>query len=156
MDIVEVGKKVYRFQKERVMELGVELTPELVFFHLSEEIGEIARQLVNKNLSMREYEESNLKEEIAQTILDILVLSQLFNIDLPEALNKKMNEMAKKAAGSSISAGGGTPTLIYRYYPRADFLSLIATLLGGFSESSEEMYSRCPKPSLLGQLLGRR
>jgi NTP pyrophosphatase (non-canonical NTP hydrolase) len=56
---------------------------------------------------MREYEESNLKEEIAQTILDMLVLSQLFNIDLPEALNKKMNEMAKKAVGSSISAGGG-------------------------------------------------
>jgi hypothetical protein len=26
MDIVEVGKKVYRFQKEWVMELGVELT----------------------------------------------------------------------------------------------------------------------------------
>lgn len=96
MDIVEVGKKVCRFQKERVMELDVELTPELVFFHLSEEIGEIARQLVNKNLSMREYEESNLKEEIAQTILDMLVLSQLFNIDLPEALNKKMNEMAKR------------------------------------------------------------
>ena len=105
MDIVEVGKKVYRFQKERVIELGVELTPELVFLHLSEEIGEIARQLVNKNLSMREYEESNLKEEIAQTILDMLVLSQLFNIDLPEALNKKMNEMAKKAVDSSISGG---------------------------------------------------
>jgi hypothetical protein len=52
MDIVEVSKRVYRFQKERVMELGVELTPELVFFHLSEEIGEIARQLVNRNLSV--------------------------------------------------------------------------------------------------------
>jgi hypothetical protein len=32
MDIVEVSKRVYRFQKERVAELGVELTPELVFF----------------------------------------------------------------------------------------------------------------------------
>ena len=44
------------------MELGVESTPELVFFHMSEEIGEIARQLVNKYLLMREYKESNLKE----------------------------------------------------------------------------------------------
>jgi hypothetical protein len=52
MDIVEVSKRVYRLQKERVTELGVELTPELVFFHLSEEIGEIARQLVNRNLSV--------------------------------------------------------------------------------------------------------
>jgi NTP pyrophosphatase (non-canonical NTP hydrolase) len=96
MDIVEVSKRVYRLQKERVMELGVELTPELVFFHLSEEIGEIARQLVNRNLPMREYEESNLKEEIAQAMLDLLVLSEVFNIDLSEALNRKIDEMAKR------------------------------------------------------------
>lgn len=96
MDIVEVSKRVYRLQKERVMELGVELTPELVFFHLSEEIGEIARQLVNRNLPMREYEESNLKEEIAQAMLDLLVLSEVFNVDLSEALNRKIDEMAKR------------------------------------------------------------
>ena len=96
MDIVEVSKRVYRFQKEQVTELGVELTPELVFFHLSEEIGEIARQLVNKNLPMREYEESNLKEEIVQAMLDLLVLSEALNVDLSEALNRKIDEMAKR------------------------------------------------------------
>jgi NTP pyrophosphatase (non-canonical NTP hydrolase) len=96
MDIVEVSKRAYRFQKERVTELGVELTPELVFLHLSEEIGEIARQLVNKNLPMREYEVSNLKEEIAQAMLDMLVLSEVFNINLSEALDRKIDEMAKR------------------------------------------------------------
>jgi NTP pyrophosphatase (non-canonical NTP hydrolase) len=96
MDIVEVSKRVYRFQKERVTELGVELTPELVFFHLSEEIGEIARQLVNKNLPIRGYEVGNLKEEIAQAMLDLLVLSEVFSIDLSEALDRKIDEMAKR------------------------------------------------------------
>jgi NTP pyrophosphatase (non-canonical NTP hydrolase) len=96
MDIAEVGKRVFRFQKERVAELGVELTPELVFIHLSEEIDEIARQLVNKNLPMREYEESNLKEEVAQAILDLPVLSEVFNIDLSEALDRKIDEMARR------------------------------------------------------------
>ena len=96
MDIAEVSKRVYRFQKERVTELGVELTPELVFLHLSEEIGEIARQMVNKNLPMREYKADNLKEEIVQAMLDLLVLSEAFNIDLSEALNRKMDEMAKR------------------------------------------------------------
>jgi NTP pyrophosphatase (non-canonical NTP hydrolase) len=96
MDIVEVSKRVYGFQKERVEGLGVKLTAELVFIHLSEEIGEIARQLVNKNLPMRQYEESNLKEEIVQAILDLLVLSEVFSVDLSEALNRKMNEMAKR------------------------------------------------------------
>jgi NTP pyrophosphatase (non-canonical NTP hydrolase) len=96
MDIVEVSGRVYRFQKERVAELGVELTPELVFFHLSEEIGEIARQLVNKNLPMRKYEVGNLKEEIVQALLDLLVLSGVFNIDLSEALDRKIDDMAKR------------------------------------------------------------
>lgn len=96
MDIAEVSKRVSLFQRERVMEMGVKLTPELVFFHLSEEIGEIARQLVNKNLPLREYEENNLKEEIVQAMLDLLVLSEIFNIDLTEALNRKIDEMAKR------------------------------------------------------------
>jgi NTP pyrophosphatase (non-canonical NTP hydrolase) len=95
-DIAEVSKRVYLFQKERVVKLGVELTPELVFFHLSEEIGEIARQLVNKNLPMREYEESNLKEEIVQAMLDLLVLSEVFNINLSTAIDRKISEMAKR------------------------------------------------------------
>jgi NTP pyrophosphatase (non-canonical NTP hydrolase) len=96
MDIVDIRKRVSRFQKERVAELGAKLTPELVFLHLSEEIGEIARQLVNKNLPMREYKESNLKEEIVQAMLDLLVLSEVFNINLPEAIEKKIDEMAKR------------------------------------------------------------
>jgi NTP pyrophosphatase (non-canonical NTP hydrolase) len=64
--------------------------------HLSEEIGEIARQLVNKNLPMRKYEEGNLKEEIAQGMLDLLVLSEIFKMDLSEALDRKTNEMTRK------------------------------------------------------------
>jgi NTP pyrophosphatase (non-canonical NTP hydrolase) len=96
MDIAEVSKKVYRFQKERVATFGVQLTPEIVFFHLSEEIGEIARQLVNKNLPMRDYDESNLKEEVAQATMDLLILSEVFNINLSEALDRKIDEMAKR------------------------------------------------------------
>jgi len=96
MDIEEISKKIYQLQKRRVLELGAELTSELVFLHLSEEVGEIARQLVNKNLAYRKYDENNLKEEIAQAILDLLVLSEVHNIDLPKQLTRKMEEMAKR------------------------------------------------------------
>jgi NTP pyrophosphatase (non-canonical NTP hydrolase) len=96
MNIEEVSKKIYQLQKERVTELGAELTPELIFFHLSEEIGEIARQLVNRTLPIRKYEERNLKEEITQAILDLLVLSEVFDVDLSEALARKIDEMARR------------------------------------------------------------
>jgi NTP pyrophosphatase (non-canonical NTP hydrolase) len=96
MDIEKVSKRIYRLQKTRVSECGAELTSELVFLHLSEEIGEIARQLVNKNLGYRKYDENNLKEEIVQAILDLLVFSEVHGIDLSKLLTKKMEEMAKR------------------------------------------------------------
>jgi NTP pyrophosphatase (non-canonical NTP hydrolase) len=95
MNIEEICEGIYKFQKKRVSELGAELTPELVFIHFSEEVGEIARQLVNRNLAIRKYEEENLKEEIAQAILDLLVLSRIFNVDLPKTITTKMDKMAK-------------------------------------------------------------
>jgi NTP pyrophosphatase (non-canonical NTP hydrolase) len=91
MDVSEISKKIYEFVEKRVSDLGSELTPELMFIHLSEEIGEIARQLVNKNLPMRKYREDNLKEEIAQAILDLFVLSGIFEIDLPKEIDKKID-----------------------------------------------------------------
>jgi NTP pyrophosphatase (non-canonical NTP hydrolase) len=96
MDIEDVSKRIYRLQKKRVDNLGTKLTPELVFLHLSEEVGGIARQLANKNLAMREYKENNMKEEIIQAILDLLVLSEIHSIDLPEALIGKIEEMSKR------------------------------------------------------------
>jgi NTP pyrophosphatase (non-canonical NTP hydrolase) len=97
MNIEEICKRIYKFQEERISDLGAELTPELVFIHLSEEIGEIARQLVNRKLAIRKYEEENLKEEIAQAILDLLVLSEIFNVDLPKAITTKMDKMASSS-----------------------------------------------------------
>jgi hypothetical protein len=38
MDIEEISKKIYEVQKKRVSGLGSNLTPELVFMHLIEEM----------------------------------------------------------------------------------------------------------------------
>jgi len=65
--------------------------------HLIEEMGEISRQLVNKNLVMRKYDEDNLKGEIAQAILDLFVLSELLNMDLSKELKEKIDEIVKRA-----------------------------------------------------------
>jgi len=44
---------------------------------------------VNKNLTIRKYEEKNLKEEITQAILDLLVFPDVLKTDLPKELNRK-------------------------------------------------------------------
>jgi len=67
-----------------------------MFMHVSEEIGEIARQLVNKNLPMREYSEDNLREEIAQAILDLLALSKIMRMDLEKEIDQKLTSLTEK------------------------------------------------------------
>jgi NTP pyrophosphatase (non-canonical NTP hydrolase) len=106
MNIEEISKRIYKFQEKRIADLGAELTPELVFIHLSEEIGEIARQLVNRNLPIRKYDEENLREEITQGLLDLLVLSRIFNIDLPKAITTKMDKMASSSKWTRKKAYG--------------------------------------------------
>ena len=93
MEIKEISKKIHAFQKERFPKYGSELTSELIFTHLVEEIGEIARQIFNKGSKMREYNPKNIKEEIAQCILDLLVLAELHKIDLDKEIERKMKEM---------------------------------------------------------------
>jgi len=97
MDISEISKEIYDFQVLRTSEFGADLTPELVFLHLTEEIGEIARQLVNKRIpKFRSYDLENTKEEVVQSMLDILVLARLLEIDLPVELKKKIDQMKKR------------------------------------------------------------
>jgi len=96
MDIRELSKKIHDFQKERFSKYGSEATSELMFTHLIEEVGEIARQLFSKGSGMRNYNEGNLKEEIAQAILDLLVLAELHDIDLEKEIERKLTDMKNR------------------------------------------------------------
>ncbi len=90
MDINELQNQIFEFQFKRFSDLNIDLTDELIFTHLAEEVGEIARQLINKKYpNFRKYNANNLKEEIAQAMLDLFVLSKLNNIDIQaECINK--------------------------------------------------------------------
>lgn len=96
MDIKDISKRIHKFQKERFSKYGSQLTSELIFTHLVEEIGEIARQIFSKGSGMRKYDQENLKEEITQSILDLLVLSELHGIDLEKEIERKIKEMEQR------------------------------------------------------------
>src|SRR3989338_6204866 len=96
MDIKELAKRIHGFQKERFQQYESELTSELIFMHLVEEIGEIARQIFNKESKMRNYDIDNFNEEIAQAILDLLVLAELNEIELEREIEKKIRDMKSR------------------------------------------------------------
>ena len=96
MDIKDISKRIHDFQKSRFPKYGSELTSELIFTHLVEEVGEIARQIFSKGSKMRDFDEANLKEEITQAILDLLVLAELNNIELDQAIEDKIKDMESR------------------------------------------------------------
>ncbi len=104
MDITDIQNRIHGFQQKRASEIGTNLTLDLVFMHLAEEVGEIARQIINKNhLSFRGYDEQNLKEEVVQALLDLLLISKISDIDLPTEIDKKIREMEKRRPRNSVS-----------------------------------------------------
>ncbi len=96
MAISVLSKKIFEVQKRNFAKSGSELTSELIFIHLAEEVGEIARQLFSKAAKMRKFDEANFKEEIAQAILDLMVLAELNGVELEKELEKKIWEISKR------------------------------------------------------------
>ena len=64
--------------------------------HIMEEIGEISRQLYNKKIGRDELDVKTLEEEIADSIMLLNRLATLYNIDVEEAINKKITELKRR------------------------------------------------------------
>jgi len=96
MDIKEIQKELMDFVNKRIKKEKTQLTPEISYIHLTEEVGELARQLFNKNFRKDSYDERNVKEEIADVILESLALASLFNMDLEKELLGKIDNLNKK------------------------------------------------------------
>jgi len=96
MDIKEIENKIVDFANKRAKSKNFELTPELSYIHLTEEVGEVARQLSNKKIRPELFDEENLKEEITDVILEATILANLCKVDLDKEINKKIEELFKR------------------------------------------------------------
>ena len=73
-----------------------ELEAEISFMHMTEEVGEIAREFVNQKIRPEKFDKENMKEEVCDVILDSLVLAKLLDMDISKELNKKIEKLNKK------------------------------------------------------------
>lgn len=96
MDIKDIQKRIVEFSQKRAEAKKFDLTPELSYIHLTEELGEVARQLSNKKIRPELFNEENLKEEITDVILEAFVLAYTCKLDLDEEINKKIDALFKK------------------------------------------------------------
>ena len=96
MEIDEIQNKIMKIAEKISEESGCKLEAELSWTHLMEEVGEIAREFFNKKARPEKFDEKNLKEEVCDVILESLVLAKLLNVDISEALNKKINKLNER------------------------------------------------------------
>jgi|SRR3989344_7419836 len=64
-----------------------------IILHLTEELGEISRQILNPELKRQNMDIDNLKEEIADVILLISKLANNNKIDIEEAIESKIEKL---------------------------------------------------------------
>ncbi|RMF92892.1 MAG: hypothetical protein D6734_11250 [Candidatus Schekmanbacteria bacterium] len=96
MDIKEIEKRIVDFAKKRASAKNFDLTPELSYIHLTEEMGEIARQLSNEKIRPDLFDKDNLKEEIVDVILEAIILANLCEVDLDKEIKQKIDALFKK------------------------------------------------------------
>jgi len=95
MDIKEIEKRIVDFAKKRAAAKNFDLTPELSYIHLTEELGEVARQLSNEKMRPDLFDKENLKEEIVDVILESIILANLCELDLDKEISKKIDALFK-------------------------------------------------------------
>jgi NTP pyrophosphatase (non-canonical NTP hydrolase) len=63
---------------------------------LTEELGEVARQLSNKKIRPDLFDEANLKEEIVDVILEAIILANICEADLDKEISQKIDALFKR------------------------------------------------------------
>ncbi len=71
-------------------------TEESIFVHLVEEIGEIAREIVNKTTGRKEFSSERFCEEIADALLFLLLLSEIEGISLEKLMENARKKLRKR------------------------------------------------------------
>ncbi len=73
-------------------------TKQSAMIHLTEEVGEIARQINNEYHCPEKFNKENLGEELADLMMFIVLIANFYNIDL----SKKMKESIEKVRSTAI------------------------------------------------------
>ncbi len=96
MQVKEFQKQIIEFSKKWVKKQGYKPTEENTFIHLVEEVGELARQYVNKEKRKARFSEEGLENAIGDIILQIVWLAHLKNLDIEDVVSKIIKEDEKR------------------------------------------------------------
>jgi len=104
MDIKQFQKEILEvFSQMDEMPNRRKHTKQSALIHLMEEIGEIARQVTSEFHRLEKFDKENLGTELADTLMFIVVLAQLYEVDLSKEMQESISRVKQKIAEITTS-----------------------------------------------------
>lgn len=95
MEVKDFQKKIIDFVSKWDKKRNVKPNEELTFIHLVEEIGELAREYVNKQERKQEFSKEEIENAICDILMQTVKLAELNKINIEEAVVKVIEEEGK-------------------------------------------------------------
>jgi NTP pyrophosphatase (non-canonical NTP hydrolase) len=92
MEVKKLQRKIEKFWEEVDRLKKKKYTPEMAFIHLVEELGELAREFVNKERRPEKYSKENLIDAIGDILIFAFLLASLYKLDVEKLLLKVLKE----------------------------------------------------------------
>jgi len=104
MDIKQFQKEILEvFSQMDKMPNRREHTKQSALIHLMEEVGEIARQVTSEVHRPEKFDKENLGTELADTLIFMVVLAKLYDVDLSKEMQESISRVKRKIAEISNS-----------------------------------------------------
>ncbi len=95
MQVREWQNKIIKFIEQWDKKRKITPSEQETFNHLVEEVGEIARQLVNKDSRQSQFKPDELNNAIADTLMQLVKLAYLRGLDIEELILKIIEDEQK-------------------------------------------------------------
>lgn len=99
MQVKEFQEKIVEFLKQWEKKKDFSMNKEKAFTHLVEEVGELARQYVNKDMRKDKYDEGEIEDAVGDILIQVVEIAHLHGLDVEDTVLKIIREEQKFLKG---------------------------------------------------------
>src|SRR3989338_2033182 len=92
MQTSELQKKIIEFVQRWDKARNSKASKDETFFHIVEEVGELARQYVNRESRKEQFSEDEIRDAIGDTLMQLVKLTDLHGWDVEELIIEIMEK----------------------------------------------------------------
>jgi NTP pyrophosphatase (non-canonical NTP hydrolase) len=96
MDIKQFQKKCFEVVKSIDKKFKIVRDSQLSFCQLSEEMGELIKEIDKPKLRNKEVDRKNLEGEFADVFLQLSVLAEINGVDIEKVVDEKIEELKSR------------------------------------------------------------